>query len=200
MIPPTEVETSYGSNAGLEAAENGSISSSVSQFKGSQGSLTLRLQKTRASFWEDAKSFAEGTIPQSVVIAFVVGIICGVAAYLYYFVLFAGLELIWHTLPDTFVVDVWSEWAYAFWIPMVGFVMCIGVGLSVKYLGDPGDLPYTIKCVHEKGYIAMDHVMPMLLASQFSILGGGSLGPEAPLVAICAALAGTSGKRPISLG
>jgi len=36
----------------------------------------------------------------------------------------------------------------------------------------------------------MDHVLPMLLASQFSILAGGSLGPEAPLVAICAALGG----------
>jgi H+/Cl- antiporter ClcA len=36
----------------------------------------------------------------------------------------------------------------------------------------------------------MSHVMPMVCASQFSILGGGSLGPEAPLVAICAALGG----------
>jgi H+/Cl- antiporter ClcA len=36
----------------------------------------------------------------------------------------------------------------------------------------------------------MDHVMPMVVASLFSILGGGSLGPEAPIVAICAALAG----------
>ena len=36
----------------------------------------------------------------------------------------------------------------------------------------------------------MDHVLPMVVASQFSILAGGSLGPEAPLVAICAALGG----------
>ena len=36
----------------------------------------------------------------------------------------------------------------------------------------------------------MDHVLPMVAASQFSILAGGSLGPEAPLVAICAALGG----------
>lgn len=32
--------------------------------------------------------------------------------------------------------------------------------------------------------------MPMVCASQFSILGGGSLGPEAPLVAVSAALGG----------
>lgn len=54
----------------------------------------------------------------------------------------------------------------------------------------PGDLPYTIHCVHEKAFVAMDHVLPMVVASQFSILAGGSLGPEAPLVAICAALGG----------
>jgi len=54
----------------------------------------------------------------------------------------------------------------------------------------PGDLPYTIRCVHEKAYISMDHVLPMVAASQFSIVGGGSLGPEAPLVAISAALGG----------
>jgi hypothetical protein len=28
----------------------------------------------------------------------------------------------------------------------------------------------------------MDHVPPMIVASMFSILAGGSLGPEAPLV------------------
>lgn len=41
----------------------------------------------------------------------------------------------------------------------------------------------------------MDHVPPMVLASMFSILGGASLGPEAPLVAICAALGGYISKN-----
>lgn len=36
----------------------------------------------------------------------------------------------------------------------------------------------------------MDHVSPMATASLFSILAGGSLGPEAPLVAICGAIGG----------
>lgn len=53
----------------------------------------------------------------------------------------------------------------------------------------------TIKCVHEKAYISMNHVVPMVCASMFSILGGGSLGPEAPLVAICAALGGFVSRR-----
>mmetsp|Transcript_57729 Transcript_57729/g.69440 ORF Transcript_57729/g.69440 Transcript_57729/m.69440 type:complete len:269 (+) Transcript_57729:154-960(+) len=41
----------------------------------------------------------------------------------------------------------------------------------------------------------MNHVVPMVCASMFSILGGGSLGPEAPLVAICAALGGFVSRR-----
>jgi H+/Cl- antiporter ClcA len=41
----------------------------------------------------------------------------------------------------------------------------------------------------------MSHVMPMVVASLFSIVGGGSLGPEAPLVAICAALGGFISRR-----
>ena len=40
--------------------------------------------------------------------------------------------------------------------------MAFGVGLTVVYIGEPGDLAYTIKCVHEKAYVAMSHVMPMV--------------------------------------
>ena len=154
------------------------------------GLTEKRLLKTNTTFWEDARHFHEGTIPQSIVLAFVVGIACGISAYVYYFVLELLLDLVWKTLPEKYIVDVWPEWAHVLWIPLVGFTLVICVGLSVLFLGDPGDLPYTIKCVHEKGYIAMSHVMPMVAASLFSIVGGGSLGPEAPLVAVCAALGG----------
>ena len=68
-------------------------------------------------------------------------------------------------------------------------------GLTVKYMGEPGDLAFTVKMVHKKAYLAMDHVMPMVCASQFGILGGGSLGPEAPLIAICAAIGGFISRR-----
>lgn len=100
------------------------------------------------------------------------------------------MEFIWHDFPNKYIVDVWPQWLYVMWIPIIGFSMAYCSGLTVKYLGEPGDLAYTIKCVHKKAFIGMDHVMPMVCASQFGILGGGSLGPEAPLVAICAALGG----------
>jgi len=149
------------------------------------------LLKTNSNnFIDDLVQFKEGSIPQSMIVGTVVGIVCGIAAWIYYKVLFSALELIWHTIPLKYIEGVWNPNLYVLYIPIVGFSMAICLGLTVKYVGEPGDLAYTIKCVHEQAYIAMSHVFPMVLASQFSILGGGSLGPEAPLVAICAALGG----------
>jgi H+/Cl- antiporter ClcA len=144
----------------------------------------------QGSFWEDLIHFREGSIPHSMVIAIAIGISCGFAAYLYYEGLWGLLEFLWKTIPEKYVVGVWPEWAYPLYIPLMGYAMSLLVGLSVKFLGDPGDLAHVIECVHEKGYISVDHSIPMICASQFSILGGGSLGPEAPLVAIAAAISG----------
>ena len=44
--------------------------------------------------------------------------------------------------------------------------------------------------MHEKAYEGTSHILPMVCASLFTILAGASLGPEAPLVGICAATAG----------
>lgn len=149
------------------------------------------LAKTKgSSFVEDFMNFEEGTAPQSFIIALTIGVVCGVSAFIYYKCLFVVLEYVWHTFPNTYIVGFVPESMYVLWIPIVGFSMAICLGITVKYMGEPGDLAYTVKCVHEKGYISMDHCMPMVWASQFSIIGGGSLGPEAPLVAICACLGG----------
>lgn len=135
------------------------------------------LVKTQHSFWEDAEQFKEGSIPHSTVVALVIGVVCGVAAYLYYTALFWFLEYVWHTLPQQVVVNKWPEWAYVLWIPLVGFTMAIGVGVTVVFMGEPGDLPYTIKCVHEKAYVAMSHVMPMVcLQSEYVLVDGQFLG------------------------
>ena len=191
----------------------------------------LYLEKVKTNFFQDAKSLAEGTIPQSIVLAFVIGTVCGVACWVYYSVLFFFLEFLWTTLPEKIVVDKWEEHNYWLWIPLVSSVMMTLVGLTVVYMGEPGDLPYTIGRVHAQAFIPMNHVSPMLFASLFSILGmyecdyfifniwleflcdvnhyfimllylfskiitaGGSLGPEAPLVAICGALGGFVSRR-----
>mmetsp|Transcript_4606 Transcript_4606/g.6758 ORF Transcript_4606/g.6758 Transcript_4606/m.6758 type:complete len:521 (+) Transcript_4606:147-1709(+) len=149
------------------------------------------LAKTKgASFVEDFLNFEEGTAPQSLIVALVMGTICGVSAFVYYKILWGILAFVWHTVPNNLIIPYFPEWSWVLWIPIVGFTMAVCLGLTVKYMGEPGDLAYTVKCVHEKAYISMDHCMPMVCASQFSIIGGGSLGPEAPLVAICACLGG----------
>jgi hypothetical protein len=170
--------------------------SSVSRaYTQQRDTAVLFLEKNKTTFFGDARSLAEGTIPQSIVVALVVGIICGIACWLYYAVLTFMLELLWETLPEKYIVGNWSEEHYWLWIPLVCFILLILVGLTVVFMGEPGDLPYTISRVHQAAYIPMDHVLPMIVASMFSILAGGSLGPEAPLVAICGALGGFVSRR-----
>jgi hypothetical protein len=41
----------------------------------------------RRSFLSDAKALAEGTIPQSIILALVIGTLCGIFAFFYYSVL-----------------------------------------------------------------------------------------------------------------
>jgi hypothetical protein len=143
------------------------------------------------TFVEDVRYFSPGSMPHSTVVGTTIGVVCGVLAYCYYSALEYLLDLIWHRLPRQLLVETGlPESLHWIWIPLVGVTMALLVGLSVQVLGEPGDLSYTVQCVHDVGYINMGHVLPMLAASQFSILGGGSLGPEAPLVAICASFSG----------
>jgi hypothetical protein len=131
----------------------------------------LFLEKVKTNFFQDAKSLAEGTIPQSVVLALVIGVVCGIACWVYYLVLNFFLEFLWKTLPEKLVVGQWEEKYYWLWIPLVSFVMITCVGLTVVYMGEPGDLPYTVGRVHAQAFIPMNHVSPMVFGSLFSILG-----------------------------
>lgn len=144
------------------------------------------------SFLEDTQDTKSGTLPISVLIGTAIGVVCGVVAFVYYTVLEFLLRLLWRTIPDALLVDnpSFPPALYWTWIPCMGMLASVGVGLSVKYLGDPGDLASTVGDVHKDGYVHISHAVPMVFASQFSILGGGSLGPEAPLVAICAGIGG----------
>jgi hypothetical protein len=75
-------------------------------------------------------------------------------------------------------VGNWSEECYWLWIPLVSFTMITCVGLTVVFMGEPGDLPYTIGRVHVQAYIPMDHVSPMVFASLFSILGKSKIASD----------------------
>ena len=153
-----------------KAMHNGSSSLSLIYNKQRDHAM-LYLEKVKTNFFQDAKSLAEGTIPQSIVLAVAIGIVCGIACWLYYSVLFFFLEFLWTTLPEKLVIDKWDEDKYWLWIPLVSSIMVTCVGLTVVCMGEPGDLPYTIGRVHAQAYIPMNHVSPMVFASLFSILG-----------------------------
>jgi hypothetical protein len=162
-------------------------------------SLFTKVKTPGENFHADLADFVPGSIPHSAIVALTIGVVCGVSAYLYYTVLEFALNALWRDMPERLFHEA-DRGDFEFfgltnlppllWIPLVVIVMGIGVGASVRLLGEPGDLPMTIRCVHETAFVSLDHVLPMVVASQCSILGGASLGPEAPLVAICAALAG----------
>lgn len=104
----------------------------------------LRAQKT---FYKDLTDFSEGSIPQSIVIATCIGCVCGMVAFLYYTVLDGLLDLIWKGMPEKYVIDQWPEHFYVLWIPLVTVTLSICCGLSIYFLGEPGDLAYTVKCL-----------------------------------------------------
>jgi hypothetical protein len=138
----------------------------------------VTLADMRTTFCEDLQNMTPGSMPQSVLIGTTIGVFCGLVAYVYYVILEYLLDFFWHTLPEFLIVPYVPEEYHWIWILLLGWTMAMGVGASVRFLGEPGDLSYTVLCVHDKAFIGMDHVVPMLMASQFSILGGGSLGPE----------------------
>lgn len=144
--------------------------------------------------WRDGT--VEGTLPQNIAHAVIIGISCAIGAFVFYISLWGFLAFMWKDLPELsgFKEHV-PEYLHWLWIPMVGFTMAYGLGLSVEKCGEPGDLNYVVKCVHEEAFIHESHVIPMILASEFSITGGGSLGPEAPIVAICAGIAGLLSRK-----
>lgn len=160
---PLKTGNGYGSLAdnGSSQTPPGSARSMSRKSSGTHkrtvSSASHVMLKTQTSMYEDTRSFAPGSIPHSVAIGTIIGVVCGVAAYLYYAVLFWVLKFVWSDMPEMFVIDKWPEWAYPLWIPLIGFAMAIGVGVTVIYMGEPGDLPYTIKCVHDDAYVAMSH-------------------------------------------
>jgi hypothetical protein len=120
--------------------------------------------RNSTTFYQDAITFAEGTIPQSIIVATVIAIVCGCVAYMYYQILDYLLDLVWNVIPSNFIVGRWPEHLYILWIPLASFFLSICCGLSIYLLGEPGDLAYTIKCIHEKGYKATHHIIPMFVA------------------------------------
>ncbi|MEL7068547.1 MAG: chloride channel protein [Cyanobacteria bacterium J06581_3] len=124
------------------------------------------------------------TYPQLVLCAVTIGIIGGLVATGYYFVLEAMMHGAWHTLPD------WITPHFPSWLPASNYVWIattIGglcVGLVLYFMGLPGEMAQVVDKVHQPGRIDINKTPAMVVASLIAISAGGSAGPEAPLVQV----------------
>ncbi|CAM9352397.1 unnamed protein product, partial [Hapterophycus canaliculatus] len=155
-------------------------------------------QETEEEEEEDSPitaSYRQGELIKMMVI---LGVLVGLIAYLYDGAMELSLDLVWKVIPEYLVtaaeqsedgLSKLSRWGFLYTIA-ASVSLATAAGASIKFLGFPGDLPDVIKCVHKLGYVPMCQTLPMLCCSLFSIAAGGSLGPEAPLVAVSASASG----------
>lgn len=113
-----------------------------------------------------------------------VGIVGGLVATAYYFVLEHFLELVWDIGKHYFTGN------FPDWLEVSNYVLIVttiggfGVGLCLYFFGQPGEMTKVIDKIHNPGRLEPSQTPGMIATSLVSITAGGSLGPEAPLVQI----------------
>ncbi len=81
----------------------------------------------------------------------IIGIAGGLVATAYYYVLEAGIHLVWHTLPDLlklYFPTLGSSGNYVWIVTTIGGFL---VGLTLHYMGLPGEVAFVVDKVHDQG-------------------------------------------------
>jgi H+/Cl- antiporter ClcA len=118
-------------------------------------------------------------------LAAAIGVGGGAIAAAYYYVLEGALHLVWEVLARS-VGPIWV-------VTGIGGLL---VGLSLRYLGRPGEIAAVVDNIHlKRGRIDIRQTPSMIVTSLLSISFGGSAGPEAPLVQIIGSLGSRIGDR-----
>ena len=137
----------------------------------------------------------ELTYQQTILTSALIGIAGGLVATAYYYLLEACLHLVWHTLPDfltAYFPTGFSSGNYVWIVTTIGGLL---VGLTLHFMGLPGEVAMVVDKVHDPGRIEISQTPAMIVASLFSITAGGSAGPEAPLVQIIGSFGGWLGQK-----
>ena len=137
----------------------------------------------------------ELTYQQMILCSAVIGIAGGLVATAYYYALEACLHLVWHRLPDVlepYFPQAIPSWNYVWIATSIGGLL---VGLTLYFLGLPGEVAMVLDKVHDPGRIELRQTPAMIVASLISITAGGSAGPEAPLVQIVGSFGGWLGQK-----
>lgn len=169
------------------------------------------------------RHFQHPTMKTYLFVTIVFGIITGLLAAFYDACFQLALQLIWgirgespHGWFETWLMDLPSvstslasplltRLADAFdtsldrvaflYILTATTVFATLAGVVQRFMGFPGDLPNTVGHVHKMEAVPIRQLPSMFLCSICTIVSGGSLGPEAPLLAMCASTTGWISER-----
>ncbi|CAM9780961.1 unnamed protein product [Pylaiella littoralis] len=147
---------------------------------------------------EESPTTASYRQAELIALMVLLGCVVGLIAFLYDGAMELSLKFFWKVIPGYLEraaeqtedgLDTLNSWGFLYTIA-ISISLATAAGASIKFLGFPGDLPDVVHCVHKLGYVPMCQTLPMIFCSLFSIAAGGSLGPEAPLVAVSASASG----------
>jgi len=133
------------------------------------------------------------TYAQIILWAAVIGILGGLIATAYYYVLETSMHVVWHQVPEILQAQSSGEFLIKNYVWIAASIGGLLVGLSLYFMGLPGEVAFVVDKVHDPGRIDMKQTPAMIVASLFSIVAGGSAGPEAPLVQINGSIGGWLG-------
>lgn len=146
----------------------------------------------RMSFTETVQNAVNSYVPwrsRLMFAALIVGLLCGVIACLYEIVMDFVLEMVWTEGGEKFAELFPTVPKYLF-IPLICITFGGFTGVLIRVLGEPmANLPGVVLATHRDGLLGHEEAPAMGAISISSIVAGGSLGPEAPLVSIGGGLA-----------
>lgn len=128
--------------------------------------------------------------------AVIIGLIGGIIAAIYYWILTGGLHLVWDVVKPGINSLSFLPWGTSFTVVVLTTAGGFLVGLCMKFMRTPGEISAVVNNIHiEKGKLDSKQNPSMFLNSLTSIIFGGSAGPEAPLVQLIGSSASTIGEK-----
>ncbi len=128
--------------------------------------------------------------------AAIIGVAGGIIALLYYAVLNFLLKMVWQVGYGSSFLTIFDLRGHHWGIVLVTAVCGFLVGCCIKWLGAPGEIAAVVDNIHlQHGRIDIKQTPSMIMNSLVSITGGGSAGPEAPLVQIIGSFGSWLGER-----
>ncbi|PIG93210.1 chloride channel protein [Gloeocapsopsis sp. IPPAS B-1203] len=142
-----------------------------------------------------SRSHDELSYQQLILLAAIIGIAGGLVATVYYYTLEVSIDVVWQSIPEFLKSNFASEFLAKNYVWIATTVGGLLVGLTLYFMGLPGEVAFVVDKVHDPGHITIHQTPAMIIASLFSIAFGGSAGPEAPLVQVNGSFGGWLGQK-----